>query len=64
MKIILEKDKEEKNIEFEGTCEELLEKLEINSEEVLIIKNKELVTLDEPCTNSDEIKILSVVSGG
>ena len=64
MKIIIEKNKEEKEINFSGTCAELLKKLEINSEEVLIIKNNELVSLDELCEQDDEIKLLSVVSGG
>jgi sulfur carrier protein ThiS len=64
MKVLIERNNEEKNLDFSGTCKELLEKLEINSEEVLIIKNNELVSLDEPCSNGDEIRLLSVVSGG
>ena len=64
MKIFLEKTKEEKTISFNGTCAELLEKLNINSEEVIIVKNNELVSLEEPCEDNDEIRLLSVVSGG
>ena len=64
MKVLIERNNEEKNLDFSGTCKELLEKLEINSEEVLIIKNNELVSLDEHCEVDDEIRLLSVVSGG
>ena len=64
MKVLIEKDNLEKVLDFSGTCAELLDKLSVNSEEVLIIKNNELVSLDEPCDNDDEIRLLSVVSGG
>lgn len=64
MKVLIEKTKEEKNISFSGTCEDLLKTLEINSEEVLIIKNDELVSLKEHCDDDDEIRLLSVISGG
>jgi sulfur carrier protein ThiS len=64
MKIFNERSGEEKNLDFKGNCEELLKKLEINPEEVLIIKNGELVSLEELCEDNDEIKLLSVVSGG
>lgn len=64
MKIIFEKDNTEKNIDFNGTCAELLDFLKINSEEVLIVVNGELSSLDDICENDAEVKILSVVSGG
>jgi sulfur carrier protein ThiS len=43
---------------------ELAEKLNINLEEVIIIKNNEITTEDEKIKNGDEIKFLSVISGG
>jgi sulfur carrier protein ThiS len=49
---------------FNGNAKELLKLLEINSETVLVVKNKELVDLDEVLKDSDEVEILSVVSGG
>jgi sulfur carrier protein ThiS len=49
---------------FDGTAKELLESLEINSETVLVVKNKELIDLSEDLKDEDEIEILSVVSGG
>ncbi len=64
MKILIEKDNINKNIDFNGTCAELLDVLKINSEEVLVIVNGELVALDDTCENDAEVKLLSVVSGG
>ncbi|MCC7574040.1 MoaD/ThiS family protein [Candidatus Woesearchaeota archaeon] len=64
MKVFVERDKSWKELEFSGTYESLLELLGVNSEEVLVIKNNELVSLDEVCEGDDELKLLSVVSGG
>lgn len=64
MDIFIEKTKEEKKLEFSGTAKELLVKLELNPEAVLVARNGALVTLDEKLSDSDEIKILSVISGG
>ncbi len=64
MKIFIEQNQKNKKIEFKGTVGELLLKLNINSETVLVTKNNELVTEDEVLKDSDEIKVLSVVSGG
>ncbi len=49
---------------FKGTAKELLEILEINPETVLVVRNKELIDLDEVLDDKDEIEVLSVVSGG
>lgn len=64
MKIFNEKIAKEQEIDFSGTVEELFSKLNLNSEEFLVVKNGVLVTLDEDLLNSDELKLLSVISGG
>ncbi len=64
MKILIERPKKEIEIEFNGKVKDLLIKLDINSEEVIIAKNKEIITLEDDVSNEDEIEILSVVSGG
>jgi len=64
MKLFIEKTNEHKEIEFAGTVNELLKKLNINSEVVLVAKNNELVTEDDQLSKTDTIKILSVISGG
>ncbi len=43
---------------------EIAQKLGINLEEVIIVKNDELVTEDTKLNNNDVIKFLSVISGG
>jgi sulfur carrier protein ThiS len=65
MKIFIEKSN--KNLHkknFKGTAKQLLTQLKINSESVLIVKNNVLITEDEMLDEKDDIKILSVISGG
>lgn len=64
MLIKIEKPKEQKTMFFEGIAEKLLLELKINPEEVLVIRNGEIITLEENLEDSDTIEILSVVSGG
>lgn len=46
------------------TIREAIKKLKISENEYIIAKNNELVTIDSKIKNNDEIKFLSVVSGG
>lgn len=46
------------------TVRDLLKELNINVEEVIVIKNNELVDEDEILENKDDVKIISVISGG
>lgn len=64
MKVFNEKEGSEKEIEFSGTAEGLFKHLKLNPEQFLIVKNDTLVTLDEELNASDEVKLLSVISGG
>ena len=43
---------------------DLLKKLKINPITVIVSRNNELILDDEKLNNHDEIKILSVISGG
>ncbi len=64
MQIFIERTNENKTIDFKGTAEQLCTLLKINPQTVLILKDGELVTEDEELTNTNEIKLLTVVSGG
>lgn len=64
MKIYIEKTNKRLEIRFEGKVKSLLKKLNINPKIVLVTKNDVLVTEEDMLKNSDEIKILSVISGG
>ncbi len=63
MKVYLEKTNEYKEIEA-STVKELLTKLKVNPSTIIVTKNNELVTEDEKISSKDEIKLLSVISGG
>lgn len=63
MKIYIERTNEYKEVEAK-TVKEALEKLKINPTTILISKNNELVTEDAKLNENDEIKLLSVISGG
>ncbi len=64
MKIYIEKSEKKIEMKFQGTVAMLLKKLKISKEAVLIVRNNSLITEDEKLTNKDEIKIISVISGG
>ena len=64
MRIFIEKENKEIRQKFSGSAAELLERLKINPESVLLVKDGELITAGEELGDDDSIKILSVVSGG
>ena len=66
MKIFIERENKSRNIEIDNpiSIKLLLKKLDISSESVILIKNNDIVLEDELITNDDELKLLSVVSGG
>ena len=61
-------DRENKNITIEldnnSIAADLLKKLNINPVTVIVSRNNELILEDEKLNNNDEIKVLSVISGG
>ena len=64
MKVYLERDDSFKVVKFNGLVKDFLKKQGFEEESVLIVRNSELLTLDDTLSDTDEIKILSVVSGG
>lgn len=64
MKIFIEKDKKNIKKKFSGTVSTLLKSLKINSDTVLVVCNSELITEEDSVEDSDEVRILSVISGG
>ncbi len=47
-----------------GSVKELLKRLNMRPNVVLVVKNGELVTENAGLTEKDEVKVLSVISGG
>ena len=64
MNVFIERDSSTKKLKFSGTVSQLLQKLELNLTAVLVARNNALVTEDDSLNDKDEIKILSVISGG
>lgn len=63
MKVFIERANEHREVKA-GTVRELLELLEINPTTVIVARNNELVTEDAKLSRRDNVKILSVISGG
>ena len=63
MKVYIEKINEFKEVEA-NNAKELLNKLKINPTTVIITVNNELVTEDFKLNKKDNVKLLSVISGG
>lgn len=63
MKVFIERENKTRNVNAK-TVKEVLGKLKINPETVLTVVNDELVTEDRKLSPKDEVKILSVISGG
>lgn len=64
MQVFIERTQQRQELEFSGVAKDLLQELHIGTEEVLIIRNGTLVTEDETLETTDEIRLLSVISGG
>ncbi|RJQ17982.1 thiamine biosynthesis protein ThiS [Candidatus Woesearchaeota archaeon] len=64
MKLFIERENKHNEMDFKGSVKELLQKLEINPETVLVVKNDALVQEDEALQNTDVVKLISVISGG
>ncbi len=64
MQVHIEREKRTEEIKFSGTVTELLKKIKVNPETVLVTRNGELLTTEELVSDKDKINILSVISGG
>lgn len=57
-------DKDERTVVHDGSIKDLIIAFGINPETVIVVKNGEVVTDAESCSGDDEVRLLSVVSGG
>lgn len=64
--ISIDREKGERNIELDvnSSVKDLLNSLKINPVTVIVARNDELIPENERLNNNDEIRILSVISGG
>ena len=63
VKVFIEKENKKLDAEAKD-IEELMKKLNINKEEVIVVRNNQLAPRNEKLNDSDEVKFLSVISGG
>ncbi|MBI2548097.1 MoaD/ThiS family protein [Candidatus Woesearchaeota archaeon] len=64
MKVLIEKDNQEIEITKACTGFELLAQLSIVPTTVLIVRNGEIAFPEEKLAETDDVKLLSVISGG
>jgi sulfur carrier protein len=64
MKVVLRNPRRELDVPAPRTVEQLLQRLEVVPESVLVIRNDTLVTRDEALHDQDVVEIRPVVSGG
>ncbi len=66
MKLFIEQTNESIELQLNKKTKilSILKKYNINPEEVVILKNNQISTEDNYIDNDDELKLLSVVSGG
>lgn len=64
MKVYIERSDEHHEIDFTGSAEALCDKFEVNPQTVLILKDGQLITEDVEVDGANEIKLITVVSGG
>lgn len=64
MKIYLEREDKEVELDFEGTVLELLRRLKINHHTVVVDINGIIAENDDKISKGDLVRVLDVVSGG
>ena len=66
LKVFYDKENSEKTMELGNntTVKDLLKKMNINPVTVIVSKNNDIILEDEELNEKDDIKIISVISGG
>lgn len=64
VKVLLRNPKREITVKGPITVKALLQRLELNRESVLVIRNKTLVPGDAKLADADSVEIRPVISGG
>lgn len=64
MKVILRQPRREIEVDGPGRVDELLRRLDIVSESVLVIRGGELLTVEDRLEPDDVVELRPVISGG
>ncbi len=62
--VMIERTGERLEREHDGPIGDLLAALDVNPETIVVVKNGEVVSEAERCRGEDELRLLSVISGG
>ncbi|MEK6907329.1 MAG: thiamine biosynthesis protein ThiS [Nanoarchaeota archaeon] len=61
--VFIERENKKTNVKARN-AKEIMSILNINPETVLLVKNNELILAEDNLNDNDELKLLSVISGG
>lgn len=66
LKVFYDRENSSKEIELDDntTAKDLLKKLKINPVTVIVSKNNNIILEEEKLNDNDDVKIISVISGG
>jgi thiamine biosynthesis protein ThiS len=64
MQLFIQKDRARIMLKYSGTVKELLERINVNPETVMVSVNGKLVAADAKVEDTDKVEVLQVVSGG
>lgn len=66
LKVFYDRENKEKTVELDKdtSVKDLLKKMNINPVTVIVSKNDNIILEDEKLNEKDDIKIISVISGG
>lgn len=64
MKVVLRQPRREIEVEGVRRVSDLLSRLDVVPESVLVIRGDELLTIDEPLSEHDVVELRPVISGG
>ena len=64
MEVFIQKTGDLLTMEHHGNARSLLEKVNVNPETVLVVKDGILITEDDSVDDANRIDLLSVISGG
>jgi sulfur carrier protein len=67
LKITIEYRNNKIELEFESSkvkAKDILKKLNLSRDYAFVVKNDEIVDLDEYITESDKVKVINAISGG
>jgi|AntRauTorckE6833_2_1112554.scaffolds.fasta_scaffold172309_1 sulfur carrier protein ThiS len=64
MQVYIERSDEQHELEFSGSAEALCDHFNVNPQTVLIVKDGQLITEEIEVDGAQEVKLITVVSGG